>query len=163
MFNTPYLVEGFLFSTVYGSLKNILLSEKGKIKYFMVSHKLMTVCKKELRTHQGGKFCDPAFGFETSSNFSRSNATLNFSKVNQVNTHQCSIYFYTLRIHITVFAEPLLCVNFYRNFYYYLSDMDVECFGQGEAKVWYSALKIFHSKGWIFSALGWSSLCFKSV
>ena len=101
----------------------------------MVSHKLMTICKELLHTHQGGKFCDTAFGFETSSNFSRNNATLNFSKVNRVNTCQCCIYFYTLRIHIAVFSKPLLCVNFYRNFHYYLPDMDMEHFGPGEAKV----------------------------
>lgn len=36
--------------------------------------------------------------------------------------------------------------------------MDVELFCQREAKVWYGALKFFHSTGCIFSALGWSAL-----
>lgn len=153
MFNIQYLVEKFLFSLQQFKKKKVLLLEKGKIKYFMVNHKLMTICKEELCTHQRGKFCDPAFGFETSSNFSRINATLNFSKVNQMNTHQYFIYFYTLRIHVMVFSEPLLCVNFYRNFHYYLPDMDVKSFGQGEAKVWCNALKIFRRTGWLFSRL----------
>lgn len=36
--------------------------------------------------------------------------------------------------------------------------MDVELFCQREAKVWYGALKFFHSTGCIFSAPGWSAL-----
>lgn len=58
----------------------------------MVNHKLMTICKEELPTCQLGKLCDPASGFETSLNFSRISATLNFSKVYWVSTFQCSIF-----------------------------------------------------------------------
>lgn len=88
---------------------------------------------------------------------------LNFSRVNSVNTCQCSICIYTIRIHITVFSKLVLCVNFHENFLCYLPDMNMEYFGQGEVKVWYSALKIFHSTGWLFSGMGWSDFCSKSL
>lgn len=78
---------------------------------------------------------------------------LDFSRVSSVNTFECSICIYTIRIHITVFSKLLLRVNFHENFLCYLPDMDVEYFGQGEAKVSYSALKIFHSTGWLFSGM----------
>lgn len=110
----------------------------------------MTICKELLCTHQEGKFCDLDFGLEKSSNFSRIYSTLIFCRVNSVNTCQCSICIYTIRIHITVFSELLPYVNFHENFVCYLPDTDVEYFGQGEAKVLYSALKIFHTTGWLF-------------
>lgn len=42
----------------------------------------------------GMQVCDPVFRSETSSNLSRICVTLNFSKVNLVNTSQCSIFFF---------------------------------------------------------------------
>lgn len=94
---------------------------------------------------------------------------LHFSRVNSVSVRipvsVLSVFtlLYCIKIHITVFSELLMCVNFHETFPCYLPDMDVEYFGQGEAKVWYSAFKIFYSTGWLFSGMGWSNLCFKSL
>lgn len=124
----------------------------------MVSYMINNHTKELLCPHQEGKFCDPAFGLEKSSNFSRIHSMFNFSRVSSVN-----ICIYTIRIHTTVFFKLLLCVNFHENFLCYLPDMDMEYFGQGEARVWYSALKIFHSTGWLFYGMDWLNLYFKSL
>lgn len=54
----------------------------------------------------GMHICDPAFRSETSSNFSRICITLNFSRVNLLNTSQCSIFFLYILLGFTALYFP---------------------------------------------------------